>query len=106
MNKRKFADGGIYTAEMGQPPVDPEGGPPNPRPVKRPLPKPGVPKPGVPKPPIKRPLPIPAPMPAASAPVYKKGGSVGSASKRADGIASKGKTKGKMIAMKNGGYTC
>jgi predicted transcriptional regulator len=32
------------------------------------------------------------------------GGSVGSASKRADGIATKGKTKGKMIAMNKGGY--
>ena len=28
---------------------------------------------------------------------YKKGGSVSSASKRADGCATKGKTKGKMI---------
>lgn len=28
---------------------------------------------------------------------YKKGGSVGSASKRADGCAKKGKTKGKMV---------
>jgi hypothetical protein len=28
---------------------------------------------------------------------YKKGGSVGSASKRADGIAQRGKTRGKMI---------
>jgi len=27
---------------------------------------------------------------------YKKGGSVSSASKRADGIATKGKTRGKM----------
>ena len=34
---------------------------------------------------------------------YKKGGSVSSASKRADGIATKGKTKGKMIAMCGGG---
>jgi hypothetical protein len=33
----------------------------------------------------------------------KSGGSVSSASRRADGIASKGKTKGKMITMKNGG---
>jgi hypothetical protein len=32
------------------------------------------------------------------------GGSVGSASKRADGVATKGKTKGKMIAMNKGGY--
>ena len=30
---------------------------------------------------------------------YKKGGSVSSASKRADGCAMKGKTKGKMIRM-------
>jgi hypothetical protein len=30
----------------------------------------------------------------------------GSASKRADGIATKGKTKGTMIGMKNGGKAC
>ena len=34
---------------------------------------------------------------------YAKGGSVGSASKRADGCCVKGKTKGTMITMKNGG---
>ena len=34
---------------------------------------------------------------------YAKGGSVGSASKRADGCCVKGKTKGAMITMKNGG---
>ena len=34
---------------------------------------------------------------------YKRGGSVSSASKRADGIAQKGKTKGTMIAMCGGG---
>ena len=33
----------------------------------------------------------------------KKGGSVSSASKRADGIATKGKTRGTMIAMYGGG---
>lgn len=33
----------------------------------------------------------------------KSGGSVGSASRRGDGIATKGKTKGTMITMKNGG---
>ena len=37
---------------------------------------------------------------------YAKGGSVGSASKRADGIATKGKTRGTMIVMKTGGYAC
>jgi hypothetical protein len=36
--------------------------------------------------------------------LYKKGGSVSSASKRADGIAQRGKTKGTMI-MCGGGYT-
>ena len=34
---------------------------------------------------------------------YAKGGSVGSASKRADGCATKGKTKGTMITMMGGG---
>ena len=34
---------------------------------------------------------------------YKKGGSVSSASRRADGIASKGKTKGKIVTMCGGG---
>jgi hypothetical protein len=33
---------------------------------------------------------------------YKKGGSVGSASKRADGIATKGKTRGTMIMCGGG----
>ena len=41
-------------------------------------------------------------------PMMKKGGTVkqtaGSASSRADGIASKGKTKGKQIKMNKGGY--
>ena len=43
---------------------------------------------------------------------YASGGSVSSASKRADGCATKGKTKGKMMAMggmagyKRGGKTC
>lgn len=37
-------------------------------------------------------------MPTVGKPVgMKKGGSVGSASKRADGIATKGKTKGKIV---------
>jgi hypothetical protein len=49
-------------------------------------------------------------MPATGRPM-KKGGMAkmaggGSASKRADGIARKGKTKGTMIAMRKGGKTC
>jgi hypothetical protein len=35
---------------------------------------------------------------------YAKGGMT--ASKRADGIATKGKTRGTMITMKGGGYAC
>ena len=50
---------GIYTAEMGAPPQEPEG--------------------------------------------MKRGGSVGSASKRADGIAQRGKTRGTTVAMCGGG---
>jgi len=34
---------------------------------------------------------------------YARGGKVSSASNRADGCATKGKTKGTMITMKNGG---
>jgi hypothetical protein len=37
---------------------------------------------------------------------YKKGGSVGSASARADGCAERGKTKGTMIKMAYGGKVC
>ena len=36
----------------------------------------------------------------------KKGGKVSSASSRADGIATKGKTRGTMITIKGGGYAC
>ena len=35
----------------------------------------------------------------------KSGGRVSSASKRADGIAERGKTRGTMVAMCGGGYT-
>ena len=35
---------------------------------------------------------------------YAKGGKVGSASKRADGIAQRGKTKGTTVVMCGGGY--
>ena len=36
----------------------------------------------------------------------KKGGKVSSASSRADGCATKGKTRGTMITMKGGGSAC
>jgi len=37
---------------------------------------------------------------------YAGGGKVGSASKRADGCATKGKTKGTMVKMAMGGKAC
>jgi hypothetical protein len=114
MKKRKFNDGGIYTADMGKPPQDIDGAS---APMKRPKPgmaKPGMPKSGMPKPPMKRPapkgsgmfregMPVPQDIDGGSAPRMpgmKKGGSV---SKRADGIATKGKTKGAQVKMKSGG---
>lgn len=89
----------VYTADMGNPPSPDEGAPPKraeiKKPVRRPLPdvytaemgNPPSPDEGAPP---KRPMRAPKPK------AYAKGGSVGSASKRADGIASKGKTKGRM----------
>lgn len=59
-NEERKQNRGIYTAEMGAPPEEPEG--------------------------------------------MKKGGKVSSASKRADGIAQRGKTRGTMVAMCGGGY--
>jgi hypothetical protein len=69
--------------------------------------------------PMKRPMPAPAmggrPMPAEPmAPAMKKGGmtkkmaggGLAAGHKSADGIASKGKTKGTNIAMKKGGKVC
>ena len=106
MKKRKFADGGIYTAEMGKPPQDIDGAS---APMKKPAPKMPMKKP-MPKKPMMPMAPKPAGTPpdasAMPAPAFKKGGSVGSASRRADGIAKKGKTKGTMVAMKGGGYAC
>ena len=108
MKKRKFNDGGIYTAEMGKPPQDIDGAS---APMKRPMPKPPMamktPMPKKPMMPV-APKPRSAPPDASvmPAPAFKSGGSVGSASKRADGCAVKGKTKGTMIAMKGGGYAC
>ena len=103
MRKRKFADGGIYTAEMGQPPQDIDGASAFPRKRKSMVRKPVIPKPrplrGVPAAPMDEPtMPAapPAPPAPAGVPGMKSGGSVGSASRRADGIARQGKTKGRM----------
>ena len=105
MKKRKFNDGGIFREGM-QVPQDIDG-------ASAPMKKPMAPKPpmAVKKPMPKKPMMPVAPKPrgtppdesAMPAPAFKKGGSVGSASRRADGIAMKGKTKGTMIAMKHGG---
>ena len=101
MKKRKFNDGGIYTADMGKPPQDIDGGsapmkrPKPPMAMKKPMPK----KPMMPMAPKPRGVPPTEPM----MPGMKKGGSVGSASKRGDGIATKGKTKGAQVKMKSGG---
>jgi hypothetical protein len=108
MKKRKFADGGIYTAEMGQPPMEPDGGSATPTP-RRAMPKPPMKRAA---PPMKRPapkgggvfragMPVPQDIDGASAtptptpaPGMKKGGSV---SARADGIAKRGRTNCKMV---------
>ena len=63
----------VYTADMGQPPMDPEVAPPTPKsPKKNTTEQPG------------------------SGIVVKKMAKGGSASSRADGIATKGKTRGKL----------
>ncbi|MFM2134426.1 MAG: hypothetical protein RL156_1707 [Bacteroidota bacterium] len=92
----------IYTADMGNPPSPDEGAPVKKKPAKKPM--------------VRRPMPDvytadmgtpPSPDEGPTAPVrsstprqsrpFAKGGKVGSASKRADGIAQRGKTKGKII---------
>ena len=92
----------VYTAEMGQPPMDVDGG--SAPPMRRPAMKRAA-------PPMKRPAPKraasmkdsvytaemgqpPQDIDGASAPRYKNGGSV---SRRADGIAARGKTNCKMV---------
>jgi hypothetical protein len=49
-------------------------------------------------------MPVPQDIDGRSAP--RKLAKGGSASSRADGCATKGKTKGTMITMKGGGYAC
>ena len=66
------ADAGIYTADKGMPPSPDEG------------------------PTMNAPRGMPPRRPSA-VPGMKKGGSVGSASKRADGCVKQGKTKGRII---------
>jgi hypothetical protein len=92
---KKYADGGIYTAEMGKPPMNPESAPA----AKKPMPK--APKKPVPKDTVFREgMPVPQDIDGRSVKRMAKGGS---ASSRADGCITKGKTKGTMITMRNGG---
>ena len=81
----------VYTAEMGQPPMDPEGAPPTKKPAaKKPAPK----KPTPPRDTVFREgMPVPQDIDGGSVKKMAKGGSVSS---RADGIAQRGKTRGKM----------
>jgi hypothetical protein len=79
-----FRDGGIYTADMGQPPQDIDGGSAS---MKKPMPK---------KPEDKKPAPKlrgegtrKIPVPPKKEKMYAKGGSI-------DGIAQRGKTDCKM----------
>lgn len=119
----------VYTADMGNPPVEQDAGilargkrgmpPPAAMPRRRPAPMPARPNPadaGIYTADKGIQPPSPDEGPTMNAPIrpsgarqikaakdmraamgMKKGGSVSSASKRADGCAVKGKTKGKMI---------
>jgi hypothetical protein len=91
---KRFNDGGIYTAEMGKPPTDPEGVPAT-KPVGKPAAKKPAPKkPAPPKDTVFREgMPVPQDIDGKSAPrKFSKGGVT-----RADGIAKKGHTRGRMI---------
>jgi hypothetical protein len=88
---KKYAEGGIYTAEMGKPPMDPEGVPASKKPApKAPAPKKAAP----PKDTVFREgMPVPQDIDGGS--VRKKKMASGGVT-RADGIAQRGKTRGKM----------
>lgn len=83
----------VYTAEMGQPPTDPEGVPATKKSAaKKPTPK----KPAPPKDSVFREgMPVPQDIDGASVSKKAKGGMT--ASSRADGCCTKGKTRGKMV---------
>jgi hypothetical protein len=82
----------VYTAEMGQPPMDPEGAPPTKKPAaKKPTPKKPAPRDTV----FREGMPVPQDVDGASVSKKAKGGMT--ASSRADGCCTKGKTRGKMM---------
>ena len=86
-NFMQYAEGGVYTAEMGQPPMDPEGAPS----VKKPALKTPAPKDTV----FREGMPVPQDIDGKSAPRKKKM-AAGGYTRAADGIAQRGKTRGKM----------
>jgi hypothetical protein len=81
----------VYTAEMGKPPTDPEGVPSTKKKpeAKKPEPKKSAPKDTV----FREGMPVPQDIDGASVIKKAKGGYV----KAADGIASRGKTRGKIF---------
>jgi hypothetical protein len=82
----------VYTAEMGQPPMDPEGAPSTKKPAaKKPAPKKPAPRDTV----FREGMPVPQDIDGASVSKKAKGGMT--ASSRADGCCTKGKTRGKMM---------
>ena len=81
----------IYTAEMGKPPTDPEGVPATKKAAPKPAPKKPVPKDTV----YREGMPVPQDIDGASISKKAKGGMT--ASSRADGCCTKGKTRGKMV---------
>ena len=91
MEKRKFSNGGIYTADMGQPPQDIDGAS---APMKKTVPK--KPEPEKPRKPVAPKPPQAIPRKLDSVPdeskTFKQGGSV-----RGGGCESSGKTKGKFV---------
>lgn len=88
--------GRVYTAEMGQPPMDPEVAPPTPKAKapKREAPKPKEKPKGDSVWTEKSGIPVPQEPEVAK----RKGGYV----KAADGIASRGKTRGKLVMCGGG----
>lgn len=92
---KKYNQGGIYTAEMGQPPQDIDGASAtkSPAPKKAPAPKKSAPKDSV----FREGMPVPQDIDGGSAPKPKRMASGGSVFRAgADGIASKGKTRCKV----------
>jgi len=82
----------VYTAEMGKPPTDPEGVPASKKSApKAPAPKKTAPKDSV----FREGMPVPQDVDGASVSKKAKGGLT--ASSRADGCCTKGKTRGKMV---------